>query len=167
MIFEPLTDQADGSQQNLLYGWTVDKDQSPVSIAPLIFYRRVTQSINGYSVQDRGVGSTPAQLTAYNRASNSYLNNTLNFGNEIDEFTGIVKEDSLFFVYYRKYISDLFNRQRRLVKVTAYLPVNFLLTYKLNDCLIINGRKYQINSIKTNLQTGKSELQLYNKLYSI
>ncbi len=167
MIFEPLTDQADGSQQNLLYGWTVDKDQGPVAISPLIFYRRVTQSTNGYSVQDRGVGSTPAQLTAYNRAANSYLNNTLNFGNEIDEFTGIVKEDSLFFVYYRKYISDLFNRQRRLVKVTAYLPVNFLLTYKLNDCLIINGRKYQINSIKTNLQTGKSELQLYNKLYSI
>ena len=164
MIYEPLFDQNGSTAQNILYGYTVDKDQNPVAVMPLIFYRRNTNSINGYSIQDLGGSNQAAQRQTYNRPSNSYFQRTLNFNAEVDEFTGIVKPQSLFNNYYRNYISSLFSRQRRLVKITAYLPLSFLLTYSLKDVFIVNGRLYNVNSIKTNLQDGKSEIEMYNKI---
>jgi len=44
------------------------------------------------------------------------------------------------------------------------LPLRVLLNYQLNDVFIINGREYIINSVNTNLLTGKSDLELLNKL---
>jgi len=164
MIYEPLFDQNGSAAQNILYGYTVDKDQNPVAVMPLIFYRRNTNSLNGYSIQDLGGSNQAAQRQTYNRPSNSYFQRTLNFNAEVDEFTGIVKPQSLFNNYYRNYISSLFSRQRRLVKITAYLPLSFLLEYSLKDVFIVNGRLYNVNSIKTNLQDGKSEIEMYNKI---
>ena len=164
MIYEPLFDLNGNTAENILYGYTVDKDQNPVAVAPLVFYRRNTNSINGYSIQDLGGANQAEQRQNYNRASNSYFQRTLNFNAEIDEFTGIVKPQSLFNNYYRNYISSLFSRQRRLVKITAYLPLRFLLEYSLKDVFIVNGRLYNVNSIKTNLQDGKSEIEMYNKI---
>lgn len=161
VIYEGINDLSTGASQNIVYGWTVDKDQNPVAPAPLIFYRRLTTTTNGYSYQDINAAG---QATTFNRASNSLFQKTLNFNTEIDEFTGTVKPDSLFMTYYRQYISSLFNRSRRLINVKAYLPLNFLLEYGLNDILVINGKAYNINSIKTNLQTGESELELFNKI---
>ncbi len=164
MIYEPLFDQNGATAQNILYGYTVDKDQNPVAVMPLIFYRRNTNSINGYSIQNLGGSNQAAQRQTYNRPSNSYFQKTLNFNAEVDEFTGLVKPQSLFNNYYRNYISSLFSRQRRLVKITAYLPLSFLLEYSLKDVFIVNGRLYNVNSIKTNLQDGKSEIEMYNKI---
>ncbi len=164
MIYEPLFDQNGSTAQDILYGYTVDKDQNPVAVMPLIFYRRNTNSANGYSIQDLGGTNQAAQRQTYNRPSNSYFQRTLNFNAEVDEFTGVVKPQSLFNNYYRNYISSLFSRQRRLVKITAYLPLSFLLEYSLKDVFIVNGRLYNVNSIKTNLQDGKSEIEMYNKI---
>jgi hypothetical protein len=52
----------------------------------------------------------------------------------------------------------------RLTKVTIYLPLSILLNYTLADRFIINGNSYKINSITTNLENGKSELELLNDL---
>ena len=51
-----------------------------------------------------------------------------------------------------------------LTKVTAYLPLKILLNFTLADRFDINGQRYKINSIKTNLQDGKSEIELLNEL---
>ena len=45
---------------------------------------------------------------------------------------------------------------------TAYLPPSFLIHYRLNDQLKIQDEVYRINSIRTNLNTGKSILELIN-----
>ena len=67
--------------------------------------------------------------------------------------------------YYQEYISDVFSENRRLVKVNAMLQ-SFLLNYKLSDTFIINDEEFIINKITTNLQTGKSSLELLNKIKS-
>jgi hypothetical protein len=46
----------------------------------------------------------------------------------------------------------------------AYLPLKILRNYTLADRFIINGNSYKINSINTNLETGKSDLELLNDL---
>jgi len=43
------------------------------------------------------------------------------------------------------------------------LPVSFILNYSVNDIIVINGQEYYINSLTTNLATGKSELELIVK----
>jgi len=50
-----------------------------------------------------------------------------------------------------------------MLKVSAYLPLSIITKYKLNDRFVIANKSYRINSIKTNLLTNKTELELYNK----
>lgn len=86
---------------------------------------------------------------------------SLNFGIEIDEFFREVKGINLFSKYYADYLLSIYNRQGRIKKVEAYLPLHILLKYNLNDKFIIGNKSYRINSIKTNLLTNKSSLELY------
>lgn len=165
MIYERLSDITGGSQKPIAYGWSTDKDQNPVAVAPLLFYRRLTYVSSTNDRPSYQQTSTPYRLITYNRPSNVSSQGTMLFNTEVDSYTGFVNTDSLFQRYYSNYVSGVFSRQRRLVKVTAYLPLKILLEYGLDDRFIINGRRYLINSIKTNLQTGKSELELFNEVY--
>jgi len=42
-----------------------------------------------------------------------------------------------------------------------------ILNYNLNDRFIINGKSYRINTIKTNLLTNKTDLELYNDTITV
>lgn len=117
--------------------------------------------------------SPPTGLTSYWRPSNSNDEGTasvaptysLNFDNEFDEWQRIDYGDdsnSLYSVFYKSYVESVFNVAKRMFKVTAYLPPNILVNYKLNDQIKIQDKIFRINSISTNLMTGKSELELLN-----
>jgi len=62
------------------------------------------------------------------------------------------------------YIKDVFNIKRRLTKLKAFLPLRILLNFKLSDRFDINGQRYKINSITTNLKTGESDIELLNEV---
>ena len=100
--------------------------------------------------------------------STGNISNTLNFGIEVDEYTLTTGGDTqtlsndLFTKYYRNYIINLFSKNARKTNVSAYLPLNIILKYRLNDIFVIGTTRYRINSIKTNLLTNKSDLELYN-----
>ena len=81
-----------------------------------------------------------------------------------NEQAGEVFEDTLFQDFYRTYIEDVFNNKRRLTKVKAYLPMKILLNFTLADRFDINGQRYKINSIETNLATGESNIELLNEV---
>ena len=167
MIYERLNDLDDGSQSLMQYGYCTDKDQNPINIDPLILNITNETLTTGHylSFYNGTSAGTAAGLPTYNRPSNTYgTSQSINFGTEIDEYTGLAEDDSLFENYYKNYISNTFDARRRLVKVKAFLPLRILLNYQLNAVFIINGREYIINSVNTNLLTGKSDLELLNKL---
>lgn len=90
----------------------------------------------------------------------------LNFGSEINSYTLTDyggNNNSLFQNYYQNYIQRVFNTKTRIFKYNAILPLKFLLTYSLADTIIISDRLFTINKITTNLQTGKSTLELLNE----
>jgi hypothetical protein len=93
-------------------------------------------------------------------------NHTLNFGAEYDELNGVVNTNSLFSRFYTQYIVQLFEEQGRIIQIQAYLPLDILLSYTLNDTIRISGRDYYINKIKTNLLTKKATLELITKTNS-
>ena len=174
MVYERLSDQNTSSsltnkQSEIQWGWSANEDQESDLTKPLLFYN-VNQTISSadskLSFKD-GVSATQASgLTTFNRPSNVNLNSsqTINFGSELDEYTGTINTQSLFNNYYSTYISDVFNIKRRITKVKAYLPLSILLNYNLNDKFIINDISYKINTVKTNMLTGESSLELLNEL---
>ena len=149
------------------WGYSVNDSKSVYSGAPLLFYPYLQSG--GESVSYLlGLFGVEA-LTTYNIPSNSLDINSniskvnINFNSDINEYTGSTGfTDTLFEVYYKTYIENLFNIKARIFNLTCYLPLSILLKYNLNDRFVISGKKYKINSVNTNLQTGKSKLELIN-----
>ena len=140
-----------------IIGWWVDDAGKTALGKPYIFFNRVVDS-SSYQV-------TSLNLNAYNAPSNvsSDQNHTLNFGAEYDEFNGDVNTNSLFSRFYEQYIVQTFNQNGRIIKVSANLPVSFVLNYSVNDVIVINAQEYYINAIQTDITTGKSQLELIVK----
>ena len=86
----------------------------------------------------------------------------LNFGTDLDEWSGATALNSLYALFYRNYIKMILSRTKRMHKFEAFLPASFIVRYKLNDQLKIQNNVYRINSIDVNLTTGKSSLELIN-----
>jgi hypothetical protein len=59
-------------------------------------------------------------------------------------------------------VDSLFDPKKRMYKVKAYLTTEVFINMRLNDRFIINNRAFTINSIKTNLKTELSEIELLN-----
>ena len=128
---------------------------------------------SGDSISFLDTTSSHSEVTQYNVPSNSVALSSstskynINFNNEINEYTATNDfTDTLFEEYHKDYISDVFDATNRLTKVTAYLPLRILLNYTLADRFNISGTTYKINSIKTNMLTGKSDLELLNDIYT-
>jgi hypothetical protein len=167
--YERLYNIDGGASTTIQYGFFTDDNQDGYLGKPLLFYP--IRQTSGTELSFRPSESTRAALTTYNIPSNSLSLNSatskvnINFFAEINEYTGTTDfTDTLFNVYYKNYITSVFNESNRLTKLTAYLPLSILLNYTLADRFIINGNSYKINSITTNLETGKSELELLNDL---
>ena len=170
MQYERLLNGTNGAALDIQWGWSVNENQQPYIGKPLIFYATL-QTGTQMSFQTVASGTGKIAINTYWVPSNSlYLTSNLgtqniNFALEQNEFQQTSSfNDTLFADYHSEYIIDVFNRSRRITKVTAYLPLRILYNFKLNDTFTINNRNYIINSITTNLQNGKSDMELLNKV---
>jgi hypothetical protein len=167
--FEKLLDADDGSETGIQWGYCVDDNQEAYIGAPFLFY--AVNVSDGNTISFRSSLTTHDVISSYNVPSNSLAlssatsKDNINFKNELNEYTGNSDfTDTLFEKYYKNYITNIFNSKNRLTKVTAFLPLKILLNFTLADRFDINGRRYKINSINTNLKTGKSDIELLNEL---
>lgn len=170
MMYERLYLTNGTTLTNVCQGSMLDKDNNPTIGKPLLLYIKNTDP-DGKIVWHNLPGGGNTTLTNYKRPSQIFNNTSgdtsLNFGEEQDEFFHEIVGQNLFSKYYLDYIQSIFDVKGRKLKVSAYLPLHILLKYKLNDRFIISGRSYRINSIKTNLLTNKSDLELINDLFSV
>ena len=173
MMFERLPDVDTFINTEILYGVCIDDNSEPYIGEPLIFYREFTPFAPTQTpiALKETEASAPVEITIYNMPSNSWSLNpatstsNINFSNEFNEYT--LSTDftgTLFNNYYLNYIKDVFNTQRRLTKVTAYLPMKVYYNLKLNDLIELGQDSYKINSLTTDLTTGKTEFELLNTI---
>ena len=156
------------------WGWFVDDNQESYIGKPLLFYPIRITSGNQIAFLNSTTNQDP--ITTYNIPSNSVALSSatssynMNFNAEQNEWGALEDpidngfDNSLFEAYHKNYITSVFQETNRITKVTAYLPLRILRNYTLADRFIINGKSYKINSIKTNLKNGKSDLELLNDL---
>ena len=140
------------------YGWLVDKDQNATLTQPVLFFNRVG-NLSGYEFGFKGQTEF---ITTYNRPSNVSDNFFLSthFSVENDEYTNNPVTNSLFSRYYQDYVTNMYDTQTRLISLKGVLKLNTLLNYNMNDKVVIRDKEYRINSIKTVLNTGETELEL-------
>ena len=143
---------------NLSLGWWVNNDGKTVAGAPYLFFNRMAD-----------VSTTPIVSGVFTTACcpshvSPNQNHSLCFNQQWDEFNEDINEFSLFERFYKQYIVQTFELKGRIVRLKAVVTVEFILNYKINDTIIVAGRKYYINSVKINLLTKEADFELLVKV---
>jgi hypothetical protein len=179
LMFERLYN-ASGSNTStdVQYGYFTNENQEAYFGLPLIFYPILQTGTGTTPITIRDVtDSSRVPITSYYIPSNSKSllsgtsKTTIHFNVEMNEYTANEPNidinkftDTLFQTKYKTYIEDVFNSQRRLTKVTAFLPYKIFSSLELNDTIQLGQNNYRINSLKTNLTNGKTEFELLNTI---
>jgi hypothetical protein len=167
MQFERLYNASGGGATDIQWGWSVDESRNATQGLPLIFYTIYQSGATAISFGFESGNKT--SQNSYNIPSNSLAisagssKKNIHFITERNEYANnTLFTENLFDQYYSTYINDVFDNQRRITKVTAYLPLKIIYNLKMNDRVSIGSQEYIINSLKTNLTNGKSDLELLN-----
>ena len=147
----------------------------PEDVKPLLFYGIKTTTT--YLINFNDTIDDVEAVSTYFRPSNGNEDSSvsddiddvnllatyyLNFGIDLDEWSGAVALNSLYGLFYRNFIKMILEQTKRMHQFEAFLPPSFIVNYKLNDQLKIQDTVYRINSLEINLTTGKSSLELIN-----
>ena len=168
MLFERLDDLNNGIT-TINVGKSITREIEPYIGSPLIFY--VASQIRGTSpyAYIKMTGSTlETRKTDFHLVSNvnngtaETVTKTLNFGTEVDPYLLQGFSTGLYNTYWKDYITDLYDRKRRVFQYSGQLPLGLMLALKINDKLTIGERNYIINQMKLNLTTGEAQLELLN-----
>ncbi len=167
-IFERLIDLNTNAQTTIQYGLIADEEINSYVSEPFLMYaQNVSVSSNpiGY-----GNGTYQEINTSLFMPSHSIEIDTesfnINFNAVSNEYTAQVFDETIYNTYWSDYITDIFSIKRRVYNYTAILP-NFLLSVlKANDRLVINGQRFLINTIKSNIVNRKDTLELINDIYT-
>ena len=184
MQFERLYDQGNSppTSTDVQWGYSVNENLQSYIGEPLLFYGVSITNGTNIRIRDTVINNNVADIDDYIIPSNSFSiapstsRINIHFQNELNEYLanepdGLVGgdnalgfTDTLFQTDYKEYIQDVFNVRRRLLKVTAYLPMKVYYNLQLNDLIQLGQDSYKINSMKTDLTTGKTEFELLNTI---
>lgn len=166
MLFERLDDLNNGIT-TINVGKSITREIEPYIGSPLIFY--VAGQIRGTSpyayidMTDTENSKTDFHLVSnVNNDTAETVTKTLNFGTEVDPYLLQGFSTGLYNTYWKDYITDLYDRKRRVFQYSGQLPLGLMLALKVNDKLTIGERNYIINQMKLNLTTGEAQLELLN-----
>ena len=142
-------------------GYSLDTNLEAYLPAPCLMYMNTNQatSIKFYD------GSSIQTITNYmpfgqDLTINSQSDFSLNFSADKSTYTTQPSLNNLYKTYYEGYLLNLFNLRNRLVSVKTHLPISILINLKLNDRLVIRDKRYVINEMKSNLNTGQVDFTL-------
>jgi len=159
--YEKLKDINGDSFTELQWGWSADIKQEPNLGKPLLFYPIQQSEQIGVIESDGDLVSHTGVYIPSNSVDITDSKN-LNFNAEPNEFALVPFEKTLFAEYYKNYVKEIFDPQRRLTTTKAYLPLSLTINLTLADKLQIFENLYRINKISTNFETNQSTLELIN-----
>ena len=150
-------------------GFCLDENYNSYIPKPILLYQNPKRT-TGSGIKFNN-GTSTVTITDYiSLNQETYYNNeyySLNFAPEISTFYDVVVSNTLYYNYYSSYLKNLFLYNNRLVSVRCIFPISLLTSLKLNDRLIIRDKRYTINNISSNLNTGEVQLELLHDLREI
>ena len=168
MLFEKLIDKNDSIPVEFAVGKAIDKDLKGYVGSPFLFYvpdntGTLTKTIayidSGAVVQEL---NNVWLISNCNAKSAVDITKTINYGTEIDPYTGQAQTGGLYETYWQDYVTDLYSNARRIYQFKGIFPSDVMYKLKVNDKLTIVDRDYIINNATLNLTTGEVTLELLN-----
>ena len=170
--FDKLNDVDTGDPVDFLIGKSIDKDLEPYIGAPMIFYSNGTLDISATPIgflDESGLTPSPAdpmeQCVFISNVDNKVaadVTQMLTFGLELDPYHGKAFNETLYSQFWEDYVTDLYSPSRRVYSFKAILPITTIYQLKMNDKLVIAGKRYVINEVNLNLRTREATLELLN-----
>ena len=143
---------------NLQVGYCLNKELAPYIPKPVLLYMNKKASLTSGHIHWNGQANislyVPFGQDSEILFETGTIPLTLNFGEEISSFYLENNPNTIYALYYRSYLVNLYNPKNRLVKVKTILPVSLLTQLQLNDRLIIRDKRYMINEMQSDLTTG-------------
>ncbi len=147
---------------DLQVGFTIDKDLNSYVPKPMLLYMYNETTTSFKFNTGTGINTLTEYMPFGQDVKVLTDNFSLNFNAEISTLTGLVEQNTLFATYYFGYLSNLFNLKNRRTTVKTNMPVSLLTELRLNDRVIIRDKRYIIESMKYNLNTGDVDFVLIN-----
>lgn len=166
--YEKLLDDAtNSSSTGIQVGYFVNENEEAYGGKPLLLYINnqaidVDMSFVANETRDQITSGSSVNMPSNTEDIDDATSNNLHFNTEKSEYTFVNSVNTLFKRFYENYIVNVFDTKNRITKVSAILPVGKIIDIELYDVIIIAGRKYRINSMKTNLKDGRTEFELIN-----
>ena len=159
-------------KDKLQVGYALKTDLQKYTPKPIILYdynqlglTSLTATNLYFSTATSGNGTSYSSYKPFGQEYNDGVNTySLNFPDQQSTLTNQLIENSLYQIYYSKYIGNIFDLKARLVKVSAVLPISVLTSLKLNNRVLIRDKRYIINSFTTDLTTGEASFELLTDL---
>jgi hypothetical protein len=175
-LFERLTDQhPPTSLTNVLVYKSITSEANedgtfnPYLGAPILFYGyfdNYNLTANKLTFVNADGSHEEVTVAWYANTSNRYqsagASHSICFGVDNDPYHLETINRSLYNTEWVDYITDLYNRTRRIYAVEAVLPLGKMATLEMNDTIIWNNNKYVINNVQLNLTTGRATFELLN-----
>ena len=168
ILFERLVDENDDNQTEFAVGKSIDKDLKPYVGDPYIFYAPTLTPTLTKTVGYINTSNNEQEIDQFwlvsncNDLASEDITKTLNYGTEIDPYTGSNQTGGLYDTYWRDYITDLYSTARRVYQFKGIFPSDVMYKLKVNDKLTILDRDYIINNVTLDLTTGQVTLELLN-----
>lgn len=146
---------------DLQVGYSLNGEYAPYVPKPVLLYQYDNLTCNFKFSLDAGGHATITNYTPFGQ--DLLFNNTdttLNFAPETSTLLEYPIQKTQFSQYYFSYLYNLYNLKQRIVNVKANLPTSLITGIQLNDRLVIRDKRYIINEMQTNLNTGDVDLQL-------
>lgn len=170
--FDKLNDVDTGDPVDFLIGSSIDKELEPYIGAPMIFYSNGTLDISGTPIgflDETGLTPSPADpmeqcvfIANVDNSTTADVTQMLTFGLELDPYHGQAFNETLYSQFWEDYVTDLYSPSRRVYSFKAILPITTIYQLKMNDKLVIAGKRYVINEVNLNLRTREATLELLN-----
>jgi len=158
---------------NFLTASFLDKDLKPYVPKPVLMYNNGLEAVSpNIKITD---GSTTNSMANYLRFNNevflagsatSYYQ-TLNFGAEISSWNLVTAMDGLYSKFYSAYIENLYSLKTRVINIKTILTPFLLTRIKLNTRLVIQNKRYIINTMTPELNSRETTLELDNTAQEI
>lgn len=150
---------------NIQVGYALTKfpDYKPYIPKPTILYLYDQVTCSPFKFHLGGGDVTKTTYLPFGQdLKNNGINYSLNFGNDISSLLNTTVPNSNFMVYYFTYLNNLFQQKNRITYVKTKLPLWVIIGLRLNDRLVIRGKRYIINSMATNLSNTEVDFVLLN-----
>tara|TARA_R110000744_G_scaffold271734_2_gene384771 strand:+ start:5296 stop:7422 length:2127 start_codon:yes stop_codon:yes gene_type:complete len=125
----------------------INEDKENFDNSLRVFYDKGVTTISGgvtYRIGSSGTLYTDyLKFTPFNDFNESYDFNSVQY-----QGGSAAILDSLYNVYWAKYIDELYHKDTRIAKIEAYLTADDISKIKFNDIILIKNKKFRIHKIE-------------------